>query len=185
MSLKSRKEGQLVPLCCTLYLSSCLFFLEEGGIMEIYPIMGGMAAGVGANETQKLLNKHLHGEPDHENMFQALHHAITDLRQELKTVTDYIADTRLPPIDITIQLQLAPWFWTLQRQQRRYGLIFVPNATTALTFNLPQLGNVNFTPPIGWTELDFPSGTQVFLASGNPTSIIYRCTNIPLGASVI
>lgn len=154
-------------------------------IMEFSPIIAGAAAGLSANEIQRQLDKRVHGEPDHENMFQALHSAITELRTELKTITGWIADTHLPPIDITIQLQLAPWFWTLQRQDRRYGMIFVPNATTALTFNIPQLGNVNFTPPIGWTELNFPSGTQVFLASGNPTSIIYRCTNIPLGASVI
>lgn len=151
-------------------------------IMEFSPIIAGAAAGIAGNEIQKRID---HDESHREGMFHALHSALTELRQELKTITGWIADTHLPPIDITVQLQLAPWFWTIDRKDRRYGMIFVPNATTPLTFNIPQLGNVNFTPPIGWTELNFPSGTQVFLASGNPTSIIYRCTNIPLGASVI
>lgn len=149
--------------------------------MDIYPIMGGIAAGVGANEVSRRINN----EPDHENMFQALHSAITELRIELKTITDHIADTKLPPLDETLQVSIAPWFVTLSRKKRRYSMIFLPNATTQLTFNLPQLGNMNFTPPIGWTELNFPEGTQMFLASGNPTSLIYRCTNVPLGSSVI
>ncbi|SRR6266571_2744193 len=153
--------------------------------MDFPPILGGILGGVGANEAQRKIDKDIHGDIPDQHLLSKLHQAITELRMELKTITQHITDTRLPPIDEAIQLQVAPWFWTVHRKSRRYGLIFVPSSTTALTANIPQLGNVNFTPATGWTELNFPSGTQLFLASGNPTTIIYRCTNIPLGANVL
>ena len=147
--------------------------------------MDFVPAALTANELQKQIDKRIHKEVPQEHMFASLRESITELRQELKTITQHIADTALSPIDELIQVQLAPWTFRLLRKQRRYSMLFAPNATTVLTFNIPGLGNVNFTPPVGWTELNFPSGTEVFLASGNPTTLIYRCTNIPLGSSVI
>jgi hypothetical protein len=150
--------------------------------MEFSPFVVGAAAGIAGNELQKRID---HDDSHRENMFQALHSAICELRTELKTITDHIADTHLPPEDILVQLQPAPWSYRFARKDRRYGMIFLPNNSTQLTFNIPGLGNVNFTPPVGWTELNFPSGTEVFLASGTSASMIYRVTNIPLGSSVI
>jgi hypothetical protein len=149
--------------------------------MEFNPYIVGAAAGIAGNELQKRID---HDDSHRENMFQALHSAITELRKELKTITDHVADSHLPPEDIVLQVQPVPWSYRLLRKERRYNMIFLPNNSTQLVFNIPGLGNFNFTPPIGWTELNFPVGTEISSGAGI-VSLIYRVTNIPLGSSVI
>jgi len=145
--------------------------------------MDFIPAALTANELQKQIDRRVHKEVPQEHMFSAVYGLVTEVRADLKVIAEYISDTSLPPIDEAIQLQVSPWTWTLRRKGRRYGVIFSPNGTAQLTITVPQMGTLSaYTPPLGPSTFDYPEGTQISLASGGPTTFLYRCTNIPLGS---
>jgi hypothetical protein len=147
----------------------------------IDPIFAGAAAGIAANEAQRRIDKHIHQDIGSEGFFAKL----DDMHDALRVVAQYFRSLDEPPVDKIITLQLDPSRVRLATLGRRNNMIFVPNGTTQITANIPGIGPVTFTPAIGWTELNFREGTELYLASGNPQGVIYRCTNIPLGANVI
>jgi hypothetical protein len=59
------------------------------------------------------------------------------------------------------------------------------HVTTQIQANIPGLGNVPFTPPVGWTALDFEDGTELSLVTGSDTTVILRVSNTSLGANAL
>lgn len=147
-------------------------------------IFSGVLTGIGANEGQKLVDEHLHQRPAHEDLFHRLHSAICDLQREIKIISDHYQGLKEPPIDRRIVLQTTKTT-QLATRGRRYNMIFAPNNITQMQASIPGLGNVAFTPAVGWTELDFEDGTELSLVTGNDTTVIFRVTNVPLGANVL
>jgi len=148
-------------------------------------VFTGAASGIVANETQKHLNKHVHGERDHEDIFHELRSIISTLHYDLQIISKHFAHIDELPVDKIITLQTDPNRFRIATLGRRYNMVFSPNNTTQITANIPGLGTLSFTPTIGWTELDFREGTELFLTTGTSQSLIFRCTNVPLGANVL
>lgn len=147
-------------------------------------IFAGVLGGIGATEGQKMMDKHVHRETDNEGLFHHLHRTICELLDEMKLIADHYRGLQEPPIDTRIVLQTTKTV-PLSTRGRKYNMIFSGNNTTQIQALIPGLGNVAFTPPIGWTELDFENGTELSLVNGSDTTIIFRCTNVPMGANVL
>jgi hypothetical protein len=72
------------------------------------------------------------------------------------------------------------------RYGRRYMMLFVPPAGTAITFKIPGLGSVDLTLVGGWNELAFPNDTMIKMtASTSAITMIYRASNVPSGVTVV
>jgi hypothetical protein len=87
-------------------------------------------------------------------------------------------------MDIRIVLQTTKTV-PISTRGRKYNMIFSGNNTTQIQAMIPGLGNVAFTPPVGWTELDFENGTELSLVTGNDATVLFRVTNVPMGANVL
>jgi len=148
------------------------------------PLFGGILGGIGANEGQKLVDKHVHQSPDNEGLFHRLHDTICELLDEMRTIADHYRGLQEPPIDVRIVLQTTKTV-PISTRGRKYNMIFSGNNTTQIQAMIPGLGNVPFTPPVGWTELDFENGTELSLVTGSDTTVIFRVTNVPMGANVL
>lgn len=145
------------------------------------PIVAGAAAGIATNETQRGIDKHLHEDPVRDDIF----HRIAAIHKDLVTIAKHFSTIEEPPIDLLVSLQVDPLKYHLDTKGRRYNMIFVPNASTLITANIPGLGLFTFTAGNGWNELDFKSGTELYLTSGSQQNVILRLSNVPLGANVI
>lgn len=151
----------------------------------IDPIVMGAAAGVAANEAQRHIDKHIHQDPGHIGLIEELKDISHDIRQAVHAISIYCKKLDEKPIDMLITLQADPVRLLLRTQGRYYNLLFSPVSAIQITANVPGLGACQFTPAIGWNELDLPDGTELFLSTGNPQNYLLRLTNIGLGANVI
>lgn len=139
------------------------------------------AAGVAANEMQKHLDKHVH----HETALEHVHDAIKNLHKDMHDMIRFYKEAALHDVDETIMLTLAPQFAELKLKGRKYSRIYVANATTQITVQTPRTGTYTFTASGGWQSLDLPDGTLIWLATGTPTNIIHRVSNVALGGNTI
>lgn len=145
------------------------------------PIVAGAAAGIATNESQRKIDKHIHEDPVRDDIF----HRMAAMHKDLVTIAKHFSIIEEPPIDLLVSLQVDPLKYHLDTRGRRYNMIFVPNAVTLITANIPGLGLFSFTASNGWNELDFKSGTELYLTSGTQQNVILRLSNVPLGANVI
>lgn len=148
-------------------------------------LLAGATAGIATNEAQRHIDKYIHQDRDNESLFQDLKTKMGGLHDDIRIIARHFQNVDEPPIDRIFILQVDPARVRLATLGRRYNMIFCPNNVTVITANMPGIGQMTFTPTIGWTELDFRDGTELFLASGTPQNIIFRITNVPLGANVL
>lgn len=147
-------------------------------------IFAGVLGGVGANEVQRKVDKHVHGDPEDGHMFHRLHSTICELLDEIRLIASHFRELQEPPIDQLIVLQTTKTVH-LTTRGRRHNMIFVGNNTTQIQAYIPGLGQVAFTPPVGWTALDFEDGTRLSLVTGNDTTVMLRLSNTSLGANAL
>ena len=147
-------------------------------------IFTGMLGAIGANEGQKLVNEHVHQSPDHEDLFHKLHATICEILEDIHVIAGHFKALKEPPIDRRVTLQTTRRIPIVLRG-RRHSMIFVGNNTTQIQASIPGLGDVAFTPPVGWTALDFEDGTELSLVTGNATTVILRVGNVSLGANAL
>lgn len=147
-------------------------------------IFAGILRGVGANEVQRKVDEHVHKDLDDGDMFHHLHSTICKLLDEIKLIADHFRSLGEPPIDQRVVLQTTKTV-KLATRGRRHSMVFVGNNTTQIQAAIPGLGNVAFTPPVGWTALDFEEGTELSLVTGNDATIILRLSNTSLGANAL
>lgn len=150
------------------------------------PITAGATAGIVANEAQRHIDKHIHQDRDNESLLSELKEILCDVRSAMHGVAVHYEKFNETPITQTITLQAEPVRYRLSTQGRTYNALLSSVNAVQVTANVPGLGPLQFTPSIGWTELDLPDGTELYLASGTtPQSFILRCTNVPLGANAL
>lgn len=75
---------------------------------------------------------------------------------------------------------------TLNMHGRRYGMLFVPPGSTAVSFVLPGMAAVDMTLVAGWNDLQLPEGTQIYMTSASAAvNMLYRATNRPFGTTIV
>jgi hypothetical protein len=149
------------------------------------PLVGGAVGGIATNEAQRRIDKNVHQDKSHEDMFSELHCKLENIASSLFSMTKHFERQAQPPIETIVTLFVDPVHFHLNTQGRIYNMIFVPNSTTLITANIPGLGLFNFAPGTGWTSLDFRSGTELWLTSGTQQNIIVRLTNTHLGGTLV
>lgn len=148
-------------------------------------IAAGAAAGIAANEGQRHIDQKIHGDRRLESLFHELKTAIHELCADLHVVADHYRKLGELPIDETLLLQPDPTRVRLSTHGRRYNMIFVPVSGLTIMVNMPGVAPFSFSPVVGWIELDFKEGTELYLQSGGPVSVVYRCTHVALGANAV
>jgi hypothetical protein len=68
---------------------------------------------------------------------------------------------------------------------RKYGMLFVPPGAEGITFDIPGLGPVALTLVAGWNELNFGDGLKAWMTGGTAATVLWRCSNLPFGVSVV
>jgi len=145
-------------------------------------MMDNIFANLVANNLQPEDDPPISGHPL--SLFRKMHDTVVEILEEISIIAKHYRGLDLPPLDHVITLQTTKTV-PISARSRRYNLIFVPNNTTQISVAMPGLGNVAFTPPVGWTELNFADGTELSLVTGSDQNIILRATNIPLGANAL
>lgn len=152
------------------------------------PIAIGAASGIASNEAQKSIDKLVHNSTDNDDMFDHLKNKLASIHNDLSAIAKHYRVLNIPRVDTVVILQPDPAKFQIRTKNYLYNMIFVPNATTAMTANVLGLGTFLFTPAAGWVELDFPDGSELFLTSTTPgtqQNIIFRLSNVPMGANII
>lgn len=144
-----------------------------------------VAGGVGGNEAQRVVDEHIHEKSSPENFLQMLHTKLCCIDKDLHTIAHHFERLAEKDIDENISLKPDPIRITLTDHGKRYNRIWLSNNTTQVTIQPPGGKPSTFTPPIGWTGLDMPEGTDIWLASGTSADITYRCSNLPLGGNTL
>lgn len=108
---------------------------------------------------------------------------LISIEHALNDIALFYRELKKPPIDEIIVAN-ATTDIVVSTRDRKYNMILSPVSNLQIVADMPGIGAVTFTLNLGWNETDFSTETRLKLASGTQ-SLLYRCTNTPLGANVI
>jgi len=111
-------------------------------------------------------------------------HIQEQILHELKKIVLYYEQLREDPIDQLLVLNPLPAFVLLEKRNRTRNQMFV-TASTAVIADIPGAGAITVTLSAGWNQTDLTAGTKLYTPANSNVSVLYRCTNTPLGGNVI
>lgn len=142
--------------------------------------LGGAVQDLAKGRTQRTIEGYIPEEGSESPLDKRLDKIISCLEELVKLQRPSTST----PIELTIPITQFSEY-PLDRQGRKYMMIFVQNNTT-FVFNIPGLGPTQLALSVGWNTLNLPSGTRLSLLSGNTETInvIFRADDQSYGTAI-